>query len=1137
MERFNPFANSSLADEDDSDPFGVSYDRGTLAASQGQKPSPPLAHQPASHSDSFGSRYASNLGDPTAAPAATTTNKYSTNFPDPFNEFSGEASNTSSEPPASSDTPRSVLKSDRQGDSNTSGMTSNSQKISNRSSSITFAPEFAHSVDEPTGYGPTPRSSAAASRQASGFSSFLSRATSVTSSSVTDRVSEAVGSVRSAVDSLSTQIQQAVPVNINERITTTASSFIGSSAGAPETTAQQQQQQQQFIQQQQSAASYLASKITSATGKFTSSGTSSSSMPVISRQRVVLVIDSFASADWAQQFSNYRRLTSGASSASQSAITSFFSSATAQLTASSSTNLDGDLVEQADFRDVSVLANQATSTATILISGHSPTSRAALSAKGSLSGSIANNAIARIVRPEYVVVRQRTKEKSDHLRAIVKALNYCLVPMFEPLEIWNIFQDRQLVFAKLLRVQKQLGRENFPLIPQVYCQTHQDLLNHLNSSSVTLPCLMRTGPFGNGKIKIDNLQMLKEFASIMATSGLSCTVERYLEVKCDLVVQKMGTILKLFKKIVPQASETNPSLNSADERISAFGGTDNLLRQSVDLQNQQFGRQSASRQTSLGSSVLSSFISSTTNSANQQGLSRQCSNPATDAYERMSEVNSRYRNWVDGIMREFDNKLEAFCIKIAITNDDREYIVGLTNCSLDFLGNQDNQEEDKRSFVELIISHMNTVLPKTHQTIDHQTNLQTDSMRRTSGDSPKQSSFGSTIGIPLSSIQQPQQPLMDSSLADKKKFISQTQINGSGYVSAGGNSLRKDQAHRNYGQLSSRSQSVSMNQSDYLIDETPINKTAFFVRRGSDRSDSLSMTEVDDPSISQGSQTQIAGNLSGSNLHQRQASLGQSIFDSTSTAFNSLQKQSLSFFKRLDARSSADLNTNTPPQSAKSDRGFERTFVSSNSNEIPAGCNARAGFKSQSMDCSTLERSGSMREGALPRRTPPKPPPPQATSYRQSSLVAHSARREAPNATPHSTPDHSRQNSSATDPSLSSAPDGASQRGKIVRQNSALSAFEKLESELAASANKITRTNESSLASSRANQMGSSADSSTTLAERLVKPFDSTKRSVNFDSASITSGDSNSTGETTTAEDTMNNLKKTFASIFGDKCE
>ena len=41
----------------------------------------------------------------------------------------------------------------------------------------------------------------------------------------------------------------------------------------------------------------------------------------------------------------------------------------------------------------------------------------------------------------------------------------------------------------------------------------------------------------------------------------------------------------------------------------------------------------------------------------------------------------------------------------------------------------------------------------------------------------------------------------------------------------------------------------------------------------------------------------------------------------------------------------------------------------------------------------------------------------------------------------------------------------------------------------------------------------------------------------NADTMSVNSGGSGGTESTGTAEDTMNNLKKTFASIFGDKCE
>lgn len=1189
MERFNPFANSSL--NDDPDPFSTSFNRSNInppqAASLGNKQLP-SQRQPIGRNDSTSNRYAGLSSQPqrTTPTFSQSPAKYSTSFPDPFGDLVDEEearTRIQAEELKEKETktpPRLPPAPPSRGQQQTSS-------VGNRSNSVTFAPTTSHSVDVPGSVASPTRVSGGRDQSSRGFTSFLSRATSVTSSSVTDRVSGAVGSVRSAVDSISNQIQQAVPSNLNERISSTATNLITSSNSVTD----------QLQQQQQSAASYFASKLSSATGQFTSSGQSLNSLAV-SRQRVILILDSISNTDWAQQFSNYNKLMSGASanqSTTQSALTSFFSSATAQLSSSFPTqtqNEGADLIEQADFRDISILANQASSTATIylnstshqqpasssassssfvnrsssMVSGFGLTQRAGGSSQSNLnlnnSNSTSLSNTAKIIRPEYVIVRQRTKDKAqlDHLRGIVKALDYCLVPMFEPIEIWNVFQDRQTIFAKLLRVQKTLGKENFPLISQIYCQTYQDLLNYISTASITLPCSARTGPLGEGKITIDNLQMLKDFASIMATSGLSCTLEQYLNVKCDLIVQKLGTSLKIFKKSKVVAGSVDDNTN-----VTQDGNISSSPKLIDNQQQQQASRQSATRQSSLGSGVLSSLISG---QQQQQQIARRSSSDV-NGYERLGEVSVRYRNWVEAITREFDNKIEAFCIKIVVANNDREYIVGLRDCSMEFLGSIENQEEDRRSFVELLMSNMNTVLPK--HTLSRESSLAgyaattgsgigNENVRRTSSEEKNSSRHYDSIDV-----------ASNSPLRDKTKFNSQSQIgiNGPSSSSMYGKRVREGEdgfgAINNrkanigtsagnsaaFGQLSSRSQSVSMNQSDYMADQQSSgigSKSVYFSRRGSERSDSfntdLTNDDLSSASARGDSQTVLTSNSSG--LHQRQASLGQSFFDQTSTAFSSLQKQSLSFFKRLDASRAGDIS-NTPPQSAKSDKGFDRNFVTpinQGDSFALAGTGssvvgARNGFKSQSIDSSSLDRTG---RGSLrkPRETPPKPPPPQTITYRQSSLASYStsssqSTRPGSSSTPNSTPSQTRQNSSAaTASSSSNEQEHGNQRGRVVRQNSALSAFEPFDQELQQAPTKAT-DDELVGPGSSSTILGSEQGQVPQL-EKAQKALETVKKG-NFDSASITSADSNSTGETTTAEDTMNNLKKTFASIFGDKCD
>mgnify|MGYP000905508953 CR=1 FL=1 len=657
--------------------------------------------------------------------------------------------------------------------------------------------------------------------------------------------------------------------------------------------------------------------------------------------------------------------------------------------------------------------------------------------------------------------------------------------MFVPLETWNVFQDRQLMFSRLLRVQRALGKENMPLIPQIYCQTHQDLMNLIGSSSVTLPCLVRTGPLGKGKIKIDNLQMLKDFASILSTTGQSCTIEQFLDAKCDLIVQKLGTSLKLFKRNVQFLHVGGAKLVDRTK----FGCSGAI----ESRHDQQFARTS-SRQSSIGAGVFSSLMQATS----QQQSARN--NPQTSSpgnmYERMSEVNNRYRSWAEAIVLEFENKIETFCLKIVVANDDREYIVGLSDCATEFLGSVENQEEDRRSFVELVISHMNTDLPKMN--LSREPSLSATSgpfSRRESGDD-KAPATGASF--------------CDSPQRDKRKFVAQASDGA------------KTTNHT--GPLNNRSQSVSANQSDFLAHEQTANRPPSFARRGSDRVNGTTDSSCDTTWSSQELPNSYSSTRPGGS-HQRQASVGQSLLDQTSTALSSLQKQSLNFFRRLDSR--ADESENTPPLSAKSDWTFERDSTASKgdgSDKSPSSSTsnqeAQSGFKLQPIEGSV--------GGSRKRESPPKPPPPQTVGNRQSSWASNSGQRASSSlsSTPTSTPSRRRQNSASTD---SDALDSPTHRGKVLRQNSALSAFEPYDMDLASRAGVTTTDGIDRQTTVNSQQV--IADGGQNKVSKL------TRRSMNSDSGSMTSGDSNSTGETINAEDTMNNLKKTFASIFGEKCD
>jgi len=1033
------------------------------------------------------------------------------------------------------------------------------------------------------------------------FTSFLHRATSVTSSSVTERVTEAVGSVRSAMDSISTQFQQAVP--LNERLVSMGS-LSGSTGslggGSPSTNVAPGGGSLNVAglpsQQQQQQSSLTGNLITS----------SHQQKPLISRQRVVLFLDSTGTpgpgCDWGQQFAQYLRQSSSAApltaNSSTSSFTSFFSAQFISNGPMSSSPQSvgslagGDLIEQASINDVSVLANQSSSTVAVsLRSGPQTETGSSLAAFLQSSTTISpgqaqQQQYSRIIRPEYVVIREhaRRADQLEHLHGFVKALEYCNVPMFEPYDVWHTFQDRQLVFAKLLKVKNRLGKERFSLIQQVYCQTSQDLLNFVNNSSnqqlqsqssanlPQMPYLVRTGKFG-GKMRFDNLQMLRGFASIMATNvNLSCTIEQFLNVKCDFIVQKLGGNLKLFRRRMPAAIN--------HEHQSSPGAYDEESGSTSSTFMPQLQRQTATRQTSLGSGMLSSLIST----AGQQ-VSRRSSQPHQpqspgNQYERVTniEVNSRYREWMMAISEEFEHKLEAFSLRIIVASNDREYIVGLRNCSMDFLGSSENELEDRQNFVGLVLDRMNKILPKDSQVSNYSSSARMNEsgnqqMHKQMAEEEKQrQQFGIRYqeqsgdrGV-LRKCQQDDLSLNDASRLDgsTKGDTIQSTIDQSNKRS---NSMAAD--HQSDPQWSSSIPSAtttaSRTQSKTIIPDKA---------NSDDTTDLESQRQSLMAAKEQGARNQRPEDSQTSSDYQRQSSMSQSLYNQTSSALMSLQRQSLTLFKRYESSggsASSDPISNTRPLSSFSGPtdpkssgplGDIRTTgsvssVSSATSTPPSlktvsgmpldtGLGAKqrpsgAGMKSQSMDYSSVDSAGSPKvwhrdpnERNMATAPPPRPPPPQEPSF-----ISQSSPRGAPHQaaetgkfsfksqshSPHSlqsirtstdnglgTSGTSLTSIAGSSVSLqeqphSAGPVRARPNQTVYRQNSAASAFEPFDNG--------------------------------PLPERKQPKSDPNQDSASkvFDSASIMSSDSNDTtggadSAASGAEDTMNNLKKTFASIL-----
>lgn len=105
------------------------------------------------------------------------------------------------------------------------------------------------------------------------------------------------------------------------------------------------------------------------------------------------------------------------------------------------------------------------------------------------------------------------------------------------------FNEKAVVFAELRKIQRQLGRDVFPLIPQTLYPSYREMI-----ISPDFPCVGKVGSAhaGKGKIKINDGEVFEDFASLAALQPYYITTEPYIKWDWDGRIQRFYTRFFFF---------------------------------------------------------------------------------------------------------------------------------------------------------------------------------------------------------------------------------------------------------------------------------------------------------------------------------------------------------------------------------------------------------------------------------------------------------------------------------------------------------------------------------------------------------------------------------------------------------------
>lgn len=190
-----------------------------------------------------------------------------------------------------------------------------------------------------------------------------------------------------------------------------------------------------------------------------------------------------------------------------------------------------------------------------------------------------SNGSSRSVVPDLILIRSAPfgaygQDWTNQLLGLID------VPSINSMDSFYLCLHKPMIYSKLLAVQKRVGAQAFPLIPQTYYSSFKAWAFHDD-----FPLVVKIGTLhaGLGKARIENQDQWDDLKSIVATQGRYATAEPCITWDYDFRVQKIGNHYRAFRRF--SSNWKGQSLDNKDEDIEVT----EQLRSWVDLAAEALG--------------------------------------------------------------------------------------------------------------------------------------------------------------------------------------------------------------------------------------------------------------------------------------------------------------------------------------------------------------------------------------------------------------------------------------------------------------------------------------------------------------------------------------------------------------------